>query len=376
MNNIFVVGIFLAFFLQFLLLKKKNRILPDVILATWMFFIGLHLFSFYIHHLGYWEKYPHLSGIHHPFPLLHGPFLYLYVVFSLRTDKRFRWKDYAHFLPAILSYLYMMPYFLLYTAAEKRMVDSGQMNDYGVFMYVSLVAFIISGITYPILAFRLIGRYEKMIHENFAFDEKISLDWLRYSIGGLLVIFLTVALFSVLQHVANIELSFNPDFIYYSEIIAFIFFVGYYGIRHEGVVVDSSPTVSVKKIVNPKIEEVRTIGREDCSEVISKLMELMKSQQPYLDPELSLAKLSHLMQVKPETLSEVLNSYLNQNFFDFVNKHRIDDFKVICLDKDNKHLSIMGLAYECGFNSKAAFYRAFNKFEGISPTAYISKVSQ
>jgi hypothetical protein len=191
----------------------------------------------------------------------------------------------------------MMPYFLLYTAAEKRMVDSGQMNDYGVFMYVSLVAFIISGITYPILAFRLIGRYEKMIHENFAFDEKISLDWLRYSIGGLLVIFLTVALFSVLQHVANIELSFNPDFIYYSEIIAFIFFVGYYGIRHEGVVVDSSPTVSVKKIVNPKIEEVRTIGREDCSEVISKLMELMKSQQPYLDPELSLAKLSHLMQV-------------------------------------------------------------------------------
>jgi AraC-like DNA-binding protein len=105
-------------------------------------------------------------------------------------------------------------------------------------------------------------------------------------------------------------------------------------------------------------------------------MELMKSQQPYLDPELSLAKLSHLMQVKPETLSEVLNSYLNQNFFDFVNKHRIDDFKVICLDKDNKHLSIMGLAYECGFNSKAAFYRAFNKFEGISPTAYISKVSQ
>lgn len=81
------------------------------------------------------------------------------------------------------------------------------------------------------------------------------------------------------------------------------------------------------------------------------------------------------MKAKPEIISEVLNSSLNQNFFDYINKYRIEDFKIKCLNKENKHLSIMGIAYECGFNSKAAFYRAFNKFEAISPTAYISKVS-
>ena len=101
----------------------------------------------------------------------------------------------------------------------------------------------------------------------------------------------------------------------------------------------------------------------------------MEKEQPYLDSELNLAKLSSLMKTKPELISEVLNSSLNQNFFDFINKYRIEEFKLKCLSEENKHLSVIGIAYDCGFNSKAAFYRAFNKFEGISPTAYISKVS-
>jgi AraC-like DNA-binding protein len=101
----------------------------------------------------------------------------------------------------------------------------------------------------------------------------------------------------------------------------------------------------------------------------------MQQKQPYLDPELNLAKLSSLMKTKSELISQVLNSSLNQNFFDYINKYRIEEFKIKCLSKENKHLSVMGIAYDCGFNSKAAFYRAFNKFEGISPTAYISTVS-
>ncbi|MGM0738818.1 MAG: AraC family transcriptional regulator, partial [Bacteroidota bacterium] len=85
MNTVFTIGIFLCFFLQFLLLTKKQASTSDRILAVWMFVIGLHLFSYYLYYLGFWEKYPHMSGIHHPFPLLHGPFLYLYVLFSMKS---------------------------------------------------------------------------------------------------------------------------------------------------------------------------------------------------------------------------------------------------------------------------------------------------
>ncbi|NJK95778.1 MAG: hypothetical protein HC905_13490 [Bacteroidales bacterium] len=194
MNNIFVIGIFLAFFLQFLLFSKKQKTLSDRILGIWMFVIGLHLFGYYIYHMGLWEKFPHLIGITHPIPLLHGPLLYLYVVFSLRRDQQFRWKDFTHFIPVVVAYLYMSPFFF-YSVEKKVMVNHNEINDFYTFMLVSLVAFIISGFTYPILAYRLIGRFEHLIHSNFSCDERINLKWLRYCIWGLAFIFITVAVF-------------------------------------------------------------------------------------------------------------------------------------------------------------------------------------
>jgi AraC-like DNA-binding protein len=101
----------------------------------------------------------------------------------------------------------------------------------------------------------------------------------------------------------------------------------------------------------------------------------MEQEQPYLDPEINIRKLGRLMQTRHELISEVLNTGLNQNFFDYINRYRVEEFKLQCLNREKKHLSIMGIAHECGFNSKAAFYRAFNKFEATSPTSWISKFS-
>ncbi|HDR04981.1 MAG TPA: AraC family transcriptional regulator [Candidatus Marinimicrobia bacterium] len=75
------------------------------------------------------------------------------------------------------------------------------------------------------------------------------------------------------------------------------------------------------------------------------------------------------MTMPPEKVSELLNQKMNQNFFDFINKLRIEEFKKRRQYPEFDHLSILGLALECGFNSKAAFYRAYKKFEGGSPSA-------
>ncbi len=101
----------------------------------------------------------------------------------------------------------------------------------------------------------------------------------------------------------------------------------------------------------------------------------MEREHPYLDPEINITKLSRMLDVRPEYLSEVLNDKLGQNFFDFINRYRIEAFKTQCISETNKHLSIVGIAYSCGFNSKASFYRAFKKFEGKTPIAYMQSVS-
>ena len=99
MSSIFVIGIFLCAFLSVLLFSKAPKRLPDNILGVWLLSIATYLLNYYLHYLGYWEKYPHLVGATHPFPLLFAPFIYLYVVTNLRQPQRLYWQDSLHFFP-------------------------------------------------------------------------------------------------------------------------------------------------------------------------------------------------------------------------------------------------------------------------------------
>ena len=67
MNTLFTIGIFLCFFLSVLLFAKRPQALSDKVLAIWLVCIGIYLLNYYLHYLGYWEKYPHLVGATHPF---------------------------------------------------------------------------------------------------------------------------------------------------------------------------------------------------------------------------------------------------------------------------------------------------------------------
>lgn len=377
MNSFFIIGIFLAFFLQFLLFAKKGKTLSDKILGIWMFVIGLHLFGYYIYNLGYWERFPHLIGVTHPIPLLHGPLLYLYVVFSLRRDQQFHFKEYAHFVPIVIAYLYMVPFFFFYSPEKKILVNHGQIRDFHTFMTVSLVAFIISGIVYPILAYRLIGQFEKLIHENFSFDEKISLNWLRYCIGGLAVIFGTVSVFEVLQEFVGVKLPFNPDFIYYSEIILFIFFLGFFGIRHQGIFTEQAETTRKEADISDAVKpagEYRNSGLKtnDAENYHQKLLQLMKEKQPYLEPRLTLNNLAGELNISVNHLSQIINQYQGKNFYDFINEYRVEEFKKRVASPKNKHLSILAIALDSGFNAKSSFNMVFKKHTGMTPSEYLS----
>ena len=146
MNTMFTIGIFLAFFLSLLLATKKNKSLSDSLLAIWMFIIGIHLTSYYLYSLGYWDKYPHLVGVTLPVPLLHGPMLFLYTLYSLRNESKLRILDYLHFAPALIVYLYMFPFYFTYSVEQKILVDKGLVDDHAVFSTVALISMILSGL--------------------------------------------------------------------------------------------------------------------------------------------------------------------------------------------------------------------------------------
>jgi AraC-like DNA-binding protein len=375
MNALFTIGIFLCFAIQFLLLTKKKSAPTDKLLGIWMFVLGLHLFSYYLHWLGYWDIYPHLSGIHHPFPLLHGPFLYLYVLFSLRANEPYNWLNYLHFTPAVLFYIYMIPFLFFYTAEEKLMLNHGVIDDYSGFITFSIFAFIISAVGYASASYRLLYRYESLTKQNFAYTESIDLSWLKFFIWGMGFTILIVTAIIILEEGIGVVFGFNTDPIYFMLLITFILYLGYSGIRHKNIFSDESG--NNHRIIDPKStgEYSRSgLSAEDAVQYHKDLLELMNHSKPYLDPKLKLSDLAEKLELSVNHLSQVINQHEEKNFFDFVNSYRIEEFKKRAADPAFANYSILAIALDAGFNSKSSFNQVFKKNTGQTPSEYVKRI--
>ncbi len=100
------------------------------------------------------------------------------------------------------------------------------------------------------------------------------------------------------------------------------------------------------------------------------LTQLMSSDKPYLDENLTLRNLAEMLDIPPNHLSQLLNEGFDQNFAEFVNSYRLEMFKSKVADPDQRHLTILALAYDSGFNSKTVFNTFFKKMMGQTPKSY------
>jgi AraC-like DNA-binding protein len=101
----------------------------------------------------------------------------------------------------------------------------------------------------------------------------------------------------------------------------------------------------------------------------------MEDKKPFLDSDLSLAQLAKLMDLTPHQLSYLINAVFDENFFLFVNRYRVEKVKELLLNKEKNHLSIMGIAFESGFNSKTSFNTAFKKISSETPSEFKKRSS-
>ena len=120
--------------------------------------------------------------------------------------------------------------------------------------------------------------------------------------------------------------------------------------------------VSVKKS-----SEEKSISEED----ITTVRDLMETDKAYLNPELNLSDLAKMANMSRGQLSEIVNTAFNKNFNDFVNGYRVEAFKDMLKENKHQQLSLLGIAQECGFNSKATFNRVFKKLTDLSPTEFL-----
>ncbi|MFY0650845.1 MAG: AraC family transcriptional regulator [Cyclobacteriaceae bacterium] len=365
---IFTIGIFVSLFYFILLLNKKNKSLADGILAAWMLIISLHLANYYIYSKGYWEIYPHLIGVTVPFPFFYGILLYLYITYSIKNVLKLRGRDYWHFLPIVLAYLYMCQFYFFYSAEEKRLVDQGVIDDFDIFSNIILVAFVVSAIGYTIFSYRLLKKHKKLIEDNFSNTEHISLNWLRSFIWGVALIFIAGIIVLISRNLLGITYPFNPDLIFYSMIVLAILSLGYFGIRHENIFTDNE-VIEIDERLKPSYKN-SSLKEDKATGKHKELITLMTEQKPYLAPNLTLNSLAESLDVSLHHLSQIINQFEGQNFNDFVNKYRVEEF--IERASRDKHFSFLALALDSGFNSKSTFNAVFRKHKGVTPSQFMS----
>lgn len=389
---LYLAGIVITFFLAILLTGKQNKTRADRILIVWLCAMAFHLLLFYLFITGKIYNYPALLGIHLPYPLIHGLLLFLYTAELTHQHPKKRMTWLLHLLPIILLYLLMIPFFNL-SSAEKINVYRNKGAGYETLIQVCSIAIIISGIAYVTASLFLLRRYRRSIEDEFSNIEKINLAWLRYLIYGIAVIWIAVI--------------FGDDSIIFGTTVLFVFFLGFFGIRQTGIFTLAHPPIpklqtlpaeeiakesnipfyqelppdkganqpEITTTISPKIKyEKSGLGGEQAAKMYKLLAGCMADQKPFADSEITLAALARTLDVHPNHLSQVINSYEGKNFYDYINFHRVEEFKKLALLPDNRNYTLLSLAYECGFNSKTSFNRNFKKVTGISPSEYLQQL--
>jgi AraC-like DNA-binding protein len=262
----------------------------------------------------------------------------------------------------------MFRFFFFFSAEEKRLVDEGIIDDFEMFSNVLLAAFIISGVTYSLYSYRLLNKYKLLIDNNFSNTERIHLNWLRSFIWGIGVLLLTVIVVLITRDFMKVPYPFNADLIFYSLLVFAILILGYYGIRHQNIFVDNM-VIEVEEKSKASYEK-SNLKEDQATVKHNTLVDLMIDQKPYLNPKLTLNSLANTLEISPHHLSQIINQFEEQNFNDFINKYRVEEF--INRASQKSHLSFLALALDSGFNSKSTFNAVFKKHKGVTPSQFIT----
>jgi AraC-like DNA-binding protein len=404
----YLAGIVITLFLSLILWTKKGKTTADKVLAAWLCVIGIHLFFYYWFITGEIYDHPLLLGLQFPMPLFHGPFLYIYTV-TASYNKHFSKNYLLHFVPALLAHVALFQFYLL-PAAEKIEVFRSKGAGYEWYTSTLFAAIVISGFVYVLLSFYQLRAYRKKINEEFSDTERINLNWLRYLIYGILTIWIVLIL--------N-----GKDPLIFAAAVVFVSLLGYFGIKHVGIftyrrdivreVVNGIPPVTIKKsmetgflmvpedknshlansfkdegtantgvLKEPFVTEEDNVStkyqksglqKEEAGKIHQQLRQLMEKEKTFSEEELSLSQLAQRLQIHPNYLSQVINTYEDKSFYDYINNLRIEEFKRLVQLPQNSRYTLLSLAFECGFSSKTSFNRNFKKITGLSPSAYLKE---
>lgn len=366
-------GLGIGILMLLLLFFKKSKKQNDYLFLSWISVVLLQI-AFYLITIYHFELTMHWAILAFGLPLLGAPLLFLYI-HSL-TSQMFSLKTMLIHLSIYPIYVVLFFVFQETTGTEIKALNgflSFSQNP-NIWTQYYAIPLAISGLLYFFWDLALLRKHKRTIVNLFSFDEQINLRWLNYVVYSYLILFVLASflIFSSIHfHLFAMENAFASVGILLSlTLLAF----GFYGSRQTSVFANIEGHIYKSKTDTPKASYSKSgLSQNKIEDLANRLSQLMEEQKPYLNEDLNLNTLAEQCDIQTTQLSQVINQQCQMNFYDFVNQYRVEEAKKRLLSLDFDHLTVLGIAFDCGFKSKSSFNRYFKKYTGFSPSEFKKK---
>ncbi len=290
--------------------------------------------------------------------LLIGPLLYEYSFHFFTANRQRLFERRKKYLPFLFAALLILGarFFL----KEKH---------YSIVLVISLSLSFLHLFYYLIVLVRYQMNSTRMLKQLYANLSNKNLFWVNILIIGLIIVLLLDSVTGIVTLTTGFT---GVPIINTFFLLILIWFLGYYGLTQKEI------TESIEDL-NPSVESEFRESTLFCEskefiDLQRKLSQVLNEKELYKVEDINLSLLSQHLEVSTKKVSLLLNRCMNTTFYDLMNAYRLSEFKRKVENGEIQEKTILALAFESGFNSKASFNRIFKQKEGKSPNEYVKSL--
>lgn len=366
-----MLGAVNALFFSVLIYSKKSRTVADKILAAWLIVLSAQLIIPFLY-LANFDIYYKYAGYEMAFFAFHPVFLNFYVKAMIGRLPDLKAIAISIIL-IIITEIYTLSFFC-FSAEERFEFIKGDLllpSSYYPFMAFVILFFVY----YAYNSYKVLKDYRVSVLHIYSYRENIDLLWLRRLVILFSVIIVFVFPTSMISYF-YFHSDVFADYFFYFTLVIFIFFLGYWGYQQGEIFNFQNFRELPEQKGNGKSNSLTDETRAYFKEKAAELKQLMQVKQPWLNPRLAIHDLARSLEIPPHHLSKIISMNFHSSFFEFVNAYRVEEFKHKVSSGEYKNLTILAIAFECGFNSKSAFNRIFKESTGITPGDFLKNHQQ
>ena len=220
---------------------------------------------------------------------------------------------------------------------------------------------------YMYASFGLIGRFKRAAGDTFSDYRRIDIRWLSNSL-----LFFTAAMALA---AVNSFIGLTSFSVFWLPV--FLVVIGLVWVYINVLLLKALKDSALFGVLEEEPPMAAPRGPvEEWRGLVEQLRGHMETRRPWLDPDLTLEQLALQLKLRPKLLSQAINEGLDQNFFEFINRYRIEEAKRLLTNPPDKKITVLEVLYEVGFNSKSSFNTVFKKQTGLTPSEFKKKMAE